>query len=249
MLLAMSRDLEDLWAGGPAPGGAFDPRTIAELPEAARRYLQWSLGAGAPLSGAARFRLRAKIRLGRRWYPFEGEEVLRPARGFVMEGKLRMWGLPVPGRDAVVDGRGELRWRFLGVVPVGAARGPGVDRSALGRLHLERIWLPSSLVDAPWLERGPDHAAARVESHGLVTTLELRVDAEGAPCAVWGSRWRPEAGEGGREERFGGEVLGTEEVRGVRLPTGVRLGWGYGPEGFGEEPPFFEARLEDVRFR
>lgn len=244
----MGRDIEELWAGAPAPAEVFDPKAVGGLPEPARRFLEWSLRPGVPLYRTARFRLLARIRVGPRWYPFEGEEALLPDRGFIMQGRLRMLALPVPGRDAFLDGRGELRWRMLGIIPVGTAEGPGVDRSALGRLHLERIWLPSSLVDVPWLERGPDHAAARVESHGLATLLELRVDAQGAPRALWGARWRPEIGEG-RDESFGGEILGTDTVDGVSLATGVRLGWGFGPDGFGEEEPFFEAHLDEVRFR
>jgi hypothetical protein len=89
---------------------------------------------------AARLKMRGEIKLGQ-WYPFRAEQVLTEA-GFVWAATVSVWGVPIVGSDEFVDGKGAMRWKLLGLIPVAVAVGPDVSRSAEGRMKAERaIWL------------------------------------------------------------------------------------------------------------
>lgn len=70
-------------------------------------------------------------------------QVLAPHQGF--HWSARVAGV-IGGFDQCLDGRGQLRWKLLGLVPVMRADGPDVARSAVGRAAGEAMWLPTTLL-------------------------------------------------------------------------------------------------------
>jgi hypothetical protein len=91
---------------------------------------------------AVRLQMRGEIRLGEAWFPFRAEQVLTAKDEFVWAATVSMWGLPILGSDEYVAGKGAMRWKLLGLVPVAVAEGPDVSKSALGRMKAEQaIWL------------------------------------------------------------------------------------------------------------
>ena len=145
----MTSSLDELWESAPLATERFTPDRVAAVPEPARRYLLHALSEGAPLAQAVRLRMHGEIKLGTRWRPYTADQVLRWDRGMVWRAQVK-WGLAsVRGFDRVVDGQGEMRWKLLGLIPLVSARGEDVTTSALGRMHVESIWLPSLFL-------GPD---------------------------------------------------------------------------------------------
>lgn len=91
---------------------------------------------------ALRLKMSGEIRLGATWYPFRAEQVLTGQDEFVWAATVSMWGLPILGSDAYVAGKGAMRWKLLGLIPVAVAEGEDVSKSALGRMKAEQeIWL------------------------------------------------------------------------------------------------------------
>lgn len=91
---------------------------------------------------AVRLRMSGEIRLGATWYPFRAEQVLTGQDEFVWAATVSMWGLPIVGADEYLGGKGAMRWKLLGLIPVAAAEGPDVSKSALGRMKAEQAtWL------------------------------------------------------------------------------------------------------------
>lgn len=63
-----------------------------------------------------RLRMHGEIRLGS-WRAFRARQVTVAGRGMVWEASVRMMGLTVRGYDRLLDGRGEMLWKLLGLVP------------------------------------------------------------------------------------------------------------------------------------
>jgi hypothetical protein len=251
--------LDELWEAEPdRPAGAFNPETIALHPEPVRRYLEHAVAPGTPLARAMRIRMRGEIRLTDRWLPFEAEQVTRWSRGFIWKAKVKMAPLlSVKGSDRWIDGRGEMRWKLLGVIPVMSADGPDISRSAAGRFRAETTWLPSVLVDpeVTWAvaddagESGEATLLATVPVLGEEDKVELRVDASGRLLENRLERWGNPGGDAFELVAFGCRVDEEGSFGGYTIPTKLRVGWYVDSERFEREGEFFRAELTAVAYR
>jgi hypothetical protein len=124
--------------------------------------------------------MHGEIKLGR-WLPFTAEQVIRTNRGMVWRASVRWNQLPILGADSLLDGKGAMRWRLLGILPVMTASGPDIARSAAGRLGAEFIWLPSALCadDVRWVDGISNQTQARLVVQGHAVTLALALAEDG----------------------------------------------------------------------
>ncbi|WP_053004670.1 DUF6544 family protein [Kocuria sp. SM24M-10] len=234
--------------GSPAPPAAA-PAALAGLPEPARRWLARAVPPGTPVWSMAELRMRGEIRLGGRWRAFSARQLLAPGVGFVWAARTRVLGLPVTGFDRYGADEGELRWRLLGVVPVLSATGPDITRSAAGRLAGEGVLVPPACVRAAWSAGTvPGTAVMSWVLDGTPEECLVRVDPEGRLVELRMQRWGDPDGTGSGRHPFGVALSAEKSFDGVRVPTALRAGWGWGTDRQAEGE-FFRARIEDVRFR
>lgn len=238
----------------PSDGPGFDPGELEGLPEPARRHLRNVLAPGTPPASSVRLRLTGSIRLERGGapLPMESEEVLAPRRGFAWTARARTGPVTVRGFDAFADGEGESRWWLAGLVPVARADGPGVSRSAAGRLAGESaLFVPSVLLPsrgARW--EAVDEGTARVRPGAGLRETELMLDVhdDGRLTKMSFLRWNadPSNGPVGRLP-FVVDGLGAERTfDGRTIPARFRAGWRLGePEAF----PFFSAEISAAQYR
>lgn len=230
-------------------GETFDPAVVERLPAPARRYLLRAIRPGTPLARSVELRMHGAIRLGpdRDPAPMRAEQILAPPEGFVWRARTVAGRMRIQGFDRYAGGQGEMRWLLWGLVPVMSARGSDVTRSAAGRLAMEAVLLPSSLLPgrgATWEEANDTRARYRatVGPETVVTTLE--VDAEGRPRHASARRWSDAAGPG--YARFEVDFDGELESGGYRIPSRIEAGWHFGP---GTDFRFFQATLDEAVFR
>ncbi|UJR84858.1 DUF6544 family protein [Sandaracinus amylolyticus] len=243
------RALEELWDDTVARGAPFDARSVAHLPAPAQRYLRHAIAEGTPLAHAVRLVMHGEIKLGGAWSPFDAEQVIHAARGFVWRARVRMKGLPVRGSDRWVDGAGALDWRLLGVIPVARASGADVSRSAAGRAQAETIWLPSILTGVEWRARDDAHADVKVSIHGESGHVELGVDERGALREIVFDRWGdPEQKGTSSTFPFGGVIEDERTFEGFTIPSRVRVGWFFGTSRW-DEGEFFRATIDHATYR
>jgi len=215
----------------------------------ARRYLEHAIAPGTSLASAARLRMHGKIKL-QRWFPFTAEQVINAQRGMIWAATARMYGLPIRGSDRLVDGKGALRWKLFGIIPIVTASGPDVTRSTAGRLAAESVWLPSVLCDegVAWMASDSRHAHARVTVQGETADLALTVDDSGALQEIRLSRWgNPERAEFHYAD-FGGVVQEEGTFGGYTIPTRLRIGWYVGTERFEPEGEFFRVTVDQATY-
>jgi hypothetical protein len=255
------RAVEAAWSRllATAPGTVerFDPAMVEDLPEAARRYFQYTIAPGTPLMPVSEIRMVGEIGLGDRdapgYQPMRARQLLAPPDGLIWiveeagSGVMRM-----SGSDGVVDGRSWTRFWLLGSLPVVRA---GDDsnhlRSSFGRLVAEAaFWAPAALLpgeNVRW-EAGdsPDIARATVTYGALGQSLEIKVAEDGRPVRVTIPRWSNENPEGEwRIQPFGGTLEEFRTFDGFTLPTRVDGGNHFGTDDFF---PFYRAIVVDITF-
>ncbi|MEX5717749.1 DUF6544 family protein [Geodermatophilus maliterrae] len=238
----------DLLAGGGEPAEAFDPAMVAGLPEPARRWLVHAIAPGTPLWGSVVLTMRGEIRLGA-WRPFTARQVLAPPRGFIWAANTRLLGLPVAGFDRYSSGSGQMDWRLGGLVPVMAASGSDVTRSAAGRLAGEMALAPTTFRAATWAPGADqDRTVVTWRIGDEEESAEFRVGPDGRLLEVVVQRWgNPDGVPFGRHP-FGVAIGAEETFDGVTIGSVLRAGWWWGtdrqPQG-----EFFRARITGARFR
>jgi hypothetical protein len=115
-----------------------DHGILADRPGPARRWLARAVPPGTPLGGAVVLEMDGQLRLGRRWFDFRADQILRPAVGFVWRPVVGGRMLRFTGADLLVGPQARMELRLHGRVPVVRAIGDDVARSAVGRLAFFR---------------------------------------------------------------------------------------------------------------
>lgn len=245
-------DLEELWEVAET-GRAFRSEDVSQLPLPARRYIRHAISHDTPLASAVRLTMHGEIRLKHTWARFDAEEVIRVHRGFVWHATVVIKGLPVTGSDRWVDGKGAVKWKLLGLIPLAKAGGPDVTRSAAGRAQIEGIWLPSSFLGPglSWEDPYGRRSATRVRVGDEESRVELMIDETGRLQEAALLRWGTPDGVGTefRLERFGCVVDEEATFDGHTIPSHVRVGWYLGTERFENEGEFFRAVIDEAVFR
>jgi len=249
----MSKDtaFDQLWNAPAEPGAPFRPEQVAALPPAARWYLEHAIAPGTPRASVVRLQMRGTFRLKATWHPFDADQVIRWDRGFVWRAKVRMRGLSVTGFDRWIDGEGAMRWSLLGIVPILTASGPDVSRSAMERMQIEAVWLPSVLLDhgVAWSERDATHVGADVTLREQHAHCELFLDEQGRIRSVSMLRWGNPEGHGYGALPFGGMAEEECTFGGFTIPSKLRIGWYFGTGRFEPEGEFFRCTIDEAIYR
>jgi len=171
--------------------------------------------------------VRGRLKLGR-WLPFRAEQVLAPHQGF--HWAARVAGV-IGGFDQYLDGRGELRWKLFGLVPVMRAEGPDVARSAVGRAAGEAMRLPTTLLPrfgVAWEAADGQHITARFSLDGSSVDLHYALAEDGRIRSVVFDRWATQtAADPGAGIRSAARSPATAASAGSPVPSAGRIGWFY----------------------
>ena len=129
---------------------SFASEMVADLPEPARRYFEYTIRPGTPLLPVAEINMVGRFSLGTkddpRYQPMEARQILAAPDGFVWAMRTRS-GMPVSGSDSGTW----TRFRIFGLIPVARLGGdPDHARSAFGRYVAEAtFWTPAALLPGP----------------------------------------------------------------------------------------------------
>ena len=240
------RSFEELLADPAAPG-TFSEDELDGLPDPVRRYFRAAIAFGAPLARSARFAMRGTIKLGSRWLPFRGHEVLSPHRGLVWA--VRTGGV-ISGSDRYLGGQGSMDWRLFGLVRVVHADGSDTSRSTAGRVAGEAVWVPSALLPrfgVSWIAVDDRHITFSYRLDDTDLDVHCTLDDEDRIRTIVLERWGdPDStGESGRYP-FGFEATGYATFDGVTIPSAGRAGWFIGTDRW-REGEFFRYEIANYR--
>lgn len=241
--------LEALWNARPvARTEVFRPERAPNVPTEVRRYREHVIAPGTRLASTVRLSMVGEIKLNG-WHRFQAEQVISERAGFVWAASTSVYGLPVVGADRLLNGRGSMTWKMMGLLSVANADGSDITRSAAGRFQAELVsWLPAVLLDesVTWAVGESGRIIATREAFGERTAIELDVADDSRLRTVTFRRWGDPGGGAYRYEDFGVIVDEEREVGGYTIPVRIRAGWFFGTERFRSEGEFFRATVRDV---
>lgn len=228
---AVRHDWAEL-ADATTPQPVFDPASVADLPDPARRWLTHAIAPGTPLRRSVELEQHGRIRLGPAWCRYRAAEVIAPLRGYVWVATTRMFGVPVHGYDRLNHGTGEMVHRAFGRWPLVHADGADLTRSAAGRLVSEIVWAPAAATGPEVVWKPVDYhtAVALVPCGGETHEVRITVGPTGALRAVTLDRWAAVDRGPYRLHRFTAEVHGEATFAGYTVPSQVTAGYGHGTD-------------------
>jgi hypothetical protein len=231
---------------------AGDDRFIADsidgLPVQAATYLRHALAPNATLPRSADIRMSGSLRVGQdEWVPFAARQRICAERGFIWEGRIAaLKRLQVEGADWMFGDDAGSEYALAGWWPVLEQRSTELARSALGRLMVELIWLPSALTPqrgARWMRGDSDRAV--VTPAGSSTPMTMVVSDDGRLREASVMRRRVEANGETSLSSFGISVQAEERIGDFNVPTRLVAAWGIGTDA---REDFMRVSVDDIRW-
>lgn len=229
----------------------FDPAMVADLPEPARRYFEFSIAQGTPLYTVADLTMVGRFSLGTKDAPnyldMKAKQTLAAPHGFIWKMQASTGWMRVSGSDSGTW----TRFWLMGIVPVARMEtSPDHRRSAFGRYAAEAIfWTPAALLPGPgisWEAIDDDNARVTISHDDLEQTIDLEVDETGRPTTVEFARWTNANPDGVfRLQPFGGHLSAFQTFGGFTVPTHVEAGNDFGTDAYF---PFFIADVVDIQY-
>ncbi|MCW9014548.1 MAG: hypothetical protein OQL06_12255 [Gammaproteobacteria bacterium] len=232
----------------PANPEQYDSSMVANLPEPAQRFFNFSIAPGTPLYTVAEIDMGGQFSLGSLEKPdyqaMQAFQILAAPHGFV-------WSLKLPGLISGSDSARWTRFRILGFIPVARMGGESDHtRSAYGRYVAEAVfWTPAAILPragVTW-ERIDENTARVTMTHGkLSQAVDITVNTEEQAVKVSFMRWsnaNPEKIH--RLQPFGGYLSDYRVVQGFKLPFSIEAGNMFDTN---EYFPFYKAKVSAIRF-
>ena len=226
----------------------FRTDSLDLLPVPAQAYLRHALEPGAPLARSADLRMSGTLRVAEDdWVPFEARQRICAERGFIWESRIAVLShLHVQGGDWLLAEDAGIEYALAGWWPVLGRRGPDVARSALGRLMVELVWLPSALTPqrgANWSRGDTDRAVVKLA--GSATPMTVVVADSGRLVGASVLRRRISANGEISLGSYGVTVEAEERFDGCRVPSRLVAAWGIGTD---DHEDFMRVAVDDIRW-
>jgi len=226
----------------------FNIRSLDSLPTPAAMYLRHALTPDRPLPRSADIRMSGSLRVGKdEWTPFEARQRISAERGFIWEAQIAaVRRLQVRGAEWLFGDEAGSEYALAGWWPVLERRNPELARSAIGRLMVELIWLPSALTPqrgATWAHGDKDRAVVTPAGHTTPMTLVVGHDGRLQEASV--VRQRVEANGEVWLSSFGISVEAEERFGDFRVPSRLVAAWGIGTD---DREDFMRVAVDDIRW-
>lgn len=247
--------IDDLHAASmpPAPP-VIRPGDWDDLPAPIRRYLTHVLRDEQPSIQTVRLEQTGTFRSAdgaSNWNAFTAvQHVSTRPPGFVWDASIEMMpGLSVRVLDAYADGRGALRARLGGVLPVAdPPPGPALDEGELMRYLAEAPLYPTALLPTMGISWTPidDHSARATLTHrGTTASLVFHVNDRDEVERVTGTR--PFARDDGTYEdrAWKGTWTNYEHRNGLLVPAEGEVAWIHSDE----EAPYWRGHMDTISYQ
>lgn len=134
----------------PAMPERFSEQHIQELPEPVQRYFRHAIAPGTPLARAIELTMQGQFRLkaDAQWMAMQAQQILALGQGLVWQASVKGGWIHFSGADIcdLNQPLARIQFSLWGLIPFVQASSADILRSALGRLALESVWLPTALL-------------------------------------------------------------------------------------------------------
>lgn len=220
-------------------GQLFTEDMVTALPAPVKRYFLHAIAPGTPLATSVRLKMNGSFKLGqdKPWLPMQATEILS-TKGFIWQATIGRGLFQMVGADYYANRIGKMQFALLGLLPLVNASSSNINRSSIGRLAGEFIWLPAALLPQQgidWRAIDENTIQASLKIDGEPITLTLTIDANGKLLKFSLPRWGDRSPDGSWTYiPFGGEVQAERSFNGFTIPSQVSAGWWYGTDSYFE---------------
>lgn len=229
----------------------FNKDMVAELPAPVQRYFFHAIAPQTPLATSVSLEMKGNFRLSqdKPWLPMTAKEIVSAFKGFVWKAVIGNSLMQMRGGDYYINNSGRVRFSLWGLIPLVNTQNANTNRSAIGRLAGEMVWLPSALLPqrgVSWQAIDATTIQASLKIDGEPVTLTLFIDSNGKLLKMSFLRWGDRTDDGSFAYiPFGGEFPAERTFAGFTIPSEMSLGWWFGTERYA---PFFRATIEQAEF-
>lgn len=250
------RQTERLWETLRVPPGTalYDPKSVADLPVPAQRYLRHAIAPGTRLARSVVVEMQGRISLnpGADKLSFQASQILAMPRGLIWRATVGEGIMQFSGSDRYVAGEGAMHWFMSYLIPVVRAGGVDVTRSAAGRVALEApLLLPSALLPeagARWEAIDARSARVHLQVGSEQLALVISVAPNGRLERVEMPRWDAEGLDGrpGYVLWVGDQLTEERTFGGYTIPVRMRA---TKRAGTPQADSFFEAEIRSAQYQ
>ena len=208
---------------------------LAELPEPAQRYLNYTSVVGKPWIDTVYLKQTGRFRQGadRPWMPLTAEEwyTTNPP-SLLWKARFKMAGLPLlSAKDRYEAGHGHMFGKVAGLFTVFDMRGPELDQGTMIRYLNEIMWFPTAFLgdNIAW-QSVDDHSADTIFTDGGKSVSgRWFFDDEGRITNFRTKRYREIGGDFSLDE-WSTPIIDYGSRAGLNLPVRGQAVW-HLPEG------------------
>ncbi len=222
---------------------------LADLPDPARRYLEYAGVVGRPWISTARVRYTGHFRLGanRPWMPMQADQVyVTTPPAFRWRARFKMLGMwCLRGTDTFKEGHGHMSGKVARLLTVFDERGDELDQATMLRYLNETMWFPAALLS--------NHMSCHeVDAHSFDVTFSFRgrsvrgrflIDSQGQLRDFVADRYREHGGTYSLDP-WETPVMEYGKVAGLNLPVHGRAVWRLSAGDL----PYADLKLVDVEY-
>ena len=232
-------------------GLVFTQDMVAGLDEPVQRYFLHAIEPGTPLAASVELEMNGGFRQqpNADWLPMQASQIVSTSAGFVWKANIGKSLMKFSGADYYAQNKGRVKFSLWGLIPLVDARDRDVDRSSVGRLCIEYIWLPSALLPqngVTWQTVSDNVIQANFKVDDEPITLTLNIDDDGKLLNVSLPRWSDATEDQNWQYiPFGGKIQAEQTFSGYTIPTQMNVGYWFGTKRYWA---FFQAAIEQVRY-
>lgn len=250
--LRYDRLVKQIWRSlkTPSTDFVFTEDMTADLDEPVRRYFLHAIAPGTPLASYVELEMNGSFRQqpDADWLPMQASQIIS-AEGFIWQARVGKGLTRFSGADYYAQNRGRVKFFLWGLIPLVDAQNSNINRSSVGRLCIEYIWLPSALLpqnDVAWRAISDDTIQANFEIDNEPITLTLHIDDYGKLLGISLPRWSDNtADKNWQYIPFGAEIQAEATFDGYTIPAQMNVGYWLGTDKYWT---FFQATIARVGF-
>ncbi|MBE9045960.1 hypothetical protein IQ255_16375 [Pleurocapsales cyanobacterium LEGE 10410] len=251
--LRYDRSVKQIWRSlKTKPSGlVFTKDMVADLDEPVQRYFLHAIAPGTPLAAYVELEMSGGIRQkpDADWLPMQASQIVSESGGFVWQANVGKSLMQFSGADYYAQNHGRVKFSLWDLIPLVDAQSKDIDRSSIGRLCVEYVWLPSALLPhngVAWQAIDQNKIQANFKIDNEPITLNLTIDRDGRLLNLSLPRWA-DATEDKTWQYipFGGEIQAEQTFGGYTIPSKMDAGYWFGTD---EYWAFFESTIERAKF-
>ncbi|WP_036477892.1 DUF6544 family protein [Myxosarcina sp. GI1] len=249
-----NRSVNKIWRSlkSQPTNAVFTPDMVADLDEPVRRYFLHAIAPGTPIAACVELEMSGSFCLkpDADWLPMNASQIISTTPpGFVWKASIGKASMSFSGADYYSQSKGRMRFFLWGLLPLVNAQNKNIDRSAVGRMGAEYIWLPSALLpqhNVAWQAIADNIIQANFKIDNEPINLTLTIASDGSLLKLSLPRWGDKTEDSNWQYiTFGGETREEKTFDGYTIPAKISAGWWFGTDKYWE---FFQSSIERAKF-